>query len=361
MPSQRTLARLRPVLWPVSMLYWALSWWRNVFYNIGFFITRRVSVPVLSVGNLSMGGTGKTPATLFIAQYLLRLGYRVGLVSRGYGRGSTGKVLVSDGHGHLAGPQEAGDEPYLLAKRLPQVPIVVDEDRYRGAVELIEKFQPEVVILDDAFQHRGLARDLDIVLLDASAASSEYRIFPSGALRESLNALKRADLVVWTRVNLQPPPQQLKERVAGLGIPQIQSRMQVGEQLVAVGRGGFVSPGELPGEGVLAFCGIAGPHSFYSALMSLGLEPETVRYYPDHHRYSEQDLADLSELTEGGRLVVITTEKDAVKLPPAFVSAHSVYAVRIDFTLTGADLEAFEAIVARRLPLPQATTAAGEA
>ena len=361
MPSQRTLARLRLLLWPVSMLYWALSWWRNVFYNIGFFITRRVSVPVLSVGNLSMGGTGKTPATLFMAQYLLRLGYKVGMVSRGYGRGSTGKVLVSDGEGRLVRPHVAGDEPYLLAKRLPQVPIVVDEDRYRGTVGLIEKFQPEVIILDDAFQHRGLGRDLDIVLLDASATSSEYRIFPSGSLRESLNALKRADLVVWTRVDLRPPPQHLMERVAGLGIPQIQSQMQVDKQLIDLGEGGFVPPGELPGEGVLAFCGIAGPHSFYGALMSLGLEPETVRYYPDHHRYSEQDLADLSELTEGGRLVVITTEKDAVKLPPAFVSAHSVYAVRIEFTLSGSEMEAFEAIVARHLPLPQVTTAVGEA
>lgn len=361
MPSRRALARLRLLLWPVSMFYWALSWWRNVFYNSGFFITRRVSVAVLSVGNVSLGGTGKTPATLFIAQHLLRLGYRVGIVSRGYGRLSSGHRLVSDGRGQLASPQDSGDEPQLLARRLPQVPIVVDEDRYRGTVELIKQFQPEVVILDDAFQHRGLARDLDIVLLDANATPSDYRIFPSGALRESLAALKRADLVVWTRVNLRPPPQELRERVAAMGIPQIQSHMQVGGQLVAVGGGEAVSPEELPGEGVLAFCGIADPHGFYGALMSLGLEPESVRYYPDHHRYSEEDLADLSELTEDDRLVVITTEKDAVKLTPEFVAAHRVYAVRIEFSLAGPDLETFEALLARHLPLPQASLAAGEA
>ncbi|MEE9162015.1 MAG: tetraacyldisaccharide 4'-kinase [Candidatus Neomarinimicrobiota bacterium] len=355
------LARLRPLLWPVAMFYRALSWWRNFFYNIGFFISRRVSVPVVSIGNVTVGGTGKTPATVFTAEHLLNLGFKVGILSRGYGRRMSGTVVVSDGQGVLCSAEEAGDEPYLMATRLPQVPVVVDEDRYRGAKSMIDRFHPDILVLDDAFQHRGLARDCDIVLLDASAPLAEYRIFPRGELREPLTALRRADLVVWTRSNLGAPAAAIKERVAALGVPQVTSDMPVSAKLIDVATGTAVPPEQLQGEPVLAFCGIVRPANFYGALMELGLEPETVRYYPDHYSYSAEDLRYLSELTEGNRLVMLTTEKDAVKLEQGFVEDHRVYAVRIEFRLGGPELETFGAVLAQRLPLPRATPAAGEA
>jgi len=361
MLSQRTWARLRPLLWPVALLYWGLAWWRNFFYNIGFFITRRVSVPVVSIGNLSVGGTGKTPATIYIAQHLLNLGYRVGIVSRGYGRRSAGTLLVSDGKQILVTPAAAGDEPYLMASRLTQVPVLVDEDRYRGATVLIGRFHPDLLILDDAFQHRGLARDCDLVLLDAGSPRSDYRIFPHGNLRERLSALKRANLVVWTRTGSYSPLPELRRKVAELGVTQIQSRMEVSPQLIEAATGESVSVEHLQGKRILAFCGIARPLTFYRALITLGLEPEMVRYYSDHHNYTHDDMAYLSSLTENGRLALVTTEKDAVKLDRGFLADHQVYMVRIEFCLAGRDFETFRDLLAQCLPLPRITPAAGEA
>lgn len=361
MLSQRTWNKLRHMLWPASLLYWGLAWCRNFFYNIGFFITRRVPAAVVSIGNLSVGGTGKTPAAIFIAQYLLNLGYRVGIVSRGYSRRSSGTLVVSDGRSILAAPGEAGDEPYLIASRLPSVPVVVDENRFRGTLVMVEKYTPEVVVLDDAFQHRGLFRDCDIVLLDAGSPAAEYHLFPYGTLREHLGALKRANLIIWTRTNTRQPPPQLQARVARLDTPHINSRMEVSRQLIDITTGGMLPCEQLRGEPLLAVCGIAQPLTFYRALMTLGLEPESVRYYPDHYYYTSADLAYLSELTENNRLTVVTTEKDAVKLDPAFPAGHRVYAVRIEFELTGQDLKTFQDTLMEYLPLPQVTPTPGEA
>ena len=361
MPTQRAWRKLRPLLWPVAMLYWGLAWWRNFFYNIVFFITRRVSVPVVSIGNLSVGGTGKTPATIYVARYLLSLGFMVGIISRGYGRRTTGTVLVSDAQQVLVTPADAGDEPYLMATRLPNVPIVVDEDRYRGATDMISRFKPDILILDDAFQHRSLARDCNIVLLDAGAPVSEYRIFPYGTLREHLGALRRADLVVWTRTNVRAPAPTLWRRVDKLGVLHIQSEMVTSSQIVDISSGEMVSAEQLSGERVLAFCGISQPLSFYHALISLGLEPETIRYYSDHHFYTDDDLKYLSGLSEAGQLVMVTTEKDAVKLEGDFLANHRVYAVRIEFELSGNDLEVFNDTLATYLPVPKITPSVGEA
>ncbi len=361
MLSQRTWTKLRPLLWPVSMLYWVIAWCRNYFYNIGFFISRRVSVPIVSIGNLSVGGTGKTPTVIFVARHLLDLGYKVGVISRGYGRRSTGTLLVSDGKRILTGPDDAGDEPYLIATRLTPIPVLVDEDRCRGAVTMIGRFKPDVLILDDAFQHRGLTRDCDIVLLDAGSPLSDYHLLPYGVLREHFGALKRANLVVWTRTNTRLPLPELRQRVANLGIPQIYSEMEVNQQIIEAATGDMIPAEQLRGERILAFCGIARPMTFYHALIELRLEPETVRYYPDHYRYSSDDIAYLSGLTEDNQLAVVTTEKDAVKLDGDFLADHRVYALRIEFRLTGQDLKTFQDTLAQHLPLPQITPAAGEA
>ncbi|MCH7858970.1 MAG: tetraacyldisaccharide 4'-kinase [Candidatus Marinimicrobia bacterium] len=361
MLSQRQWSKWRLFLLPVALLYWGLSWWRNFFYNVNFFISRRVSVPVISIGNLSMGGTGKTPATLFVAQTLIDLGYRVGIVSRGYGRATSGTVLVSDDEQVLATFQSGGDEPHLMATRLKGVPVLVDEDRYRGATYLVERFHPDVLILDDGFQHRGLARDCDIVLLDATAPSSDYNIFPYGLLRERLQALKRANLVVWTKTQIRVPQKELQRRIATLGIPQIQSTMEVIPELIEVGTGQRLPAGQLAGKRLLAFCGIAQPRPFYHALFALGLEPELVRYYPDHHHYTPADLVQLSQLIREHQLVGVTTEKDAVKLPAAFIDEHRIYALRIEFNLTGEDRKIFQETLLRCLPIPQASPTVGEA
>ena len=248
-----------------------------------------------------------------------------------------------------------------MATRLKGVPVLVDEDRYRGATYLVERFHPDVLILDDGFQHRGLARDCDIVLLDATAPSSDYKIFPYGALRERLQALKRANLVVWTKTQIRVPQHDLYRRIVALGVPQIQSTMEVIPELLEVGTVQRLPAGQLGGKRLLAFCGIAQPRPFYHALFALGLEPELVRYYPDHHHYTPADLDHLAQLLSEHQLVGITTEKDAVKLPDAFLDEHRIYALRIDFNLTGEDRKIFQETLLRSLPVPKVSPTLGAA
>ncbi len=352
MLSQRNWRRLRPLLWPVAMLYWGVSWWRNLFYRIGFFISRRAAVPVVSIGNLSVGGTGKTPATIYVAGLLLDLGYRVGVLSRGYRRESTGTLLVADSKRILATVAESGDEPLLLARRLPGAPVVVDEDRFRGAAFMVQSCPVEVIVLDDGFQHRGLERDCDLVLLDATAPRSAYRIFPYGSLRESVAGLRRADLVLWTRTELSSPPDALVDRLVEYDVLQVTSRMEAQAQLQAVGAGPDLTAKELRERHIVAFCGVAQPHTFYHALMKLGLEPEEVRYFPDHHRYSATDLAQLAALAVDEGWVLITTEKDAVKLPPDFTALQRVYALRVELVLDEAQRERLVEVLLAKLPPP---------
>ena len=329
MLSQRNWRRLRPLLWPVAMLYWGVSWWRNLFYRIGFFITRRVEAPVVSIGNLSVGGTGKTPATIYVAGLLMELGYRVGVLSRGYRRESSGTLLVADGKRILASAAQSGDEPSLL-----------------------QSCPVDVIVLDDGFQHRGLERDCDLVLLDATAPKSAYHIFPYGSLRESVAGLRRADLVLWTRTELNSLPDILVERLMEYEIPQITSRMEAPAQLQAVGSGPDLPAKELRDRRIAAFCGVARPHTFYHALMELGLEPEEVRYFPDHHRYSAADLAQLAALAPDDGWVLITTEKDAVKLPPDFTALQRVYALRVNMVLDKAQRERLVEVLLAKLPPP---------
>ncbi len=339
MLSQRSWRRLRPLLWPVALMYWGVSWWRDLFYRIGFFIIRKAPVPVVSIGNLSMGGTGKTPATIYVTRLLQDLNYRVGILSRGYRRESSGTLLVSDGTDVLASVAESGDEPFLLAQSLPGAPVVVDEERYRGAI-FMQSTQPvDIIVLDDAFQHRGLARDCDLVLLDATARLSDYRIFPAGSLRESLAGLRRADLVIWTRTELANPASKIVARVTAANVPQIHSRMEIKPNLQAVSGGGEVGAAELATRRIAAFCGVARPRAFYQALMQIGLEPEEVRYFPDHHSYSAVDRENLAALAPDDGWVLITTDKDAVKFGSDFPAYGRLYALQMAFSLGGKERE----------------------
>ncbi len=354
MLSQRSWRRLRPLLWPVALLYWGVSWWRNLFYRIGFFITRTAPVPLVSIGNLSMGGTGKTPATIYVARLLQELDYRVGILSRGYRRESSGTLLVSAGADVLASVAAAGDEPFLLAQSLPGAPVVVDEERYRGAI-FMQSMQPvDIIVLDDAFQHRGLARDCDLLLLDATAHESDYRIFPAGSLRESLAGLRRADLVIWTRTELANPPPKIVARVTAAKVPQIHSRMEIKPNLLAIGNGGEIGATELATRRIAVFCGVARPRAFYQALMHIGLEPEEVRYFPDHHRYSAVDQENLAALAPDDNWALITTDKDAVKFGSDFPALNRLYALQVSLSLGAKEREQLIQV----LPIQQPATAA---
>jgi len=272
---------------PLSLLYGAVVGGRNALYERGILRSRALQGPVVSVGNISAGGSGKTPFVILLGELLKARGIRFDVLSRGYGRGTRGVLLVDPG----GMPREFGDEPLLLARRL-QVPVVVGEDRYEAGVFAEARFGPQMHLLDDGFQHRGLARDFDIVLV--TPEDERDSLLPSGRLRESLGALQRADAVVLT------------SGATAASFP------LAGKTVWRLRRGMVAK--DVPARPVV-FCGIARPKNFLLQLRAAGIDPIAEAFFRDHHAYSEKDVRDLLRLKEqseaGG---FVTTEKDAVNL-----------------------------------------------
>jgi len=266
---------------------------RNALCDRGWLRSRRLGGPVISIGNLSAGGAGKTPFVMLLGELLKARGVKFDVLSRGYGRKSKGVRLVDPG----GLPQEFGDEPLLIARKL-QVPVVVGEDRHAAGLFAEAKFGPQLHLLDDGFQHRELARDFDIVLVTPQDVSD--RLLPSGCLRESLRSLRRADAVV------------LSSGAAAESFP------LEGKLVWRVRRG--IVPRNVPPRPVV-FCGIARPQNFVLQLRAANIEPVAEAFYRDHHAYVEKDISELLALkqqSEAGGFV--TTEKDAVNLG-AYLSA----------------------------------------
>ena len=278
---------------------------RNALYDRGLLRARKLQGPVVSVGNLSAGGSGKTPFVMLLGELLKARGLTFDVLSRGYGRQSRGVLLVDP-----AGlPQQFGDEPLLIARRL-QVPVVLGENRYAAGVFAESRFGPQLHLLDDGFQHRALARDFDIVLLTPQEAND--RLLPAGRLREPLRSLARADAVVLTSgATAESFPLEGK--------------------LVWRVRRGILAKNVPPRP--IVFCGIARPQNFVLQLRAANIEPVAEAFYRDHHAYDEKDIRELLELkrrSEAGGFV--TTEKDAVNLGP-YLSALdplSVVPVRME-------------------------------
>jgi tetraacyldisaccharide 4'-kinase len=260
---------------------------RNALYDHGIVRAHKLRGPVVSVGNLSVGGSGKTPFVMLLGDLLKARELKFDILSRGYGRKTRSVDLVDP----AGSSRDFGDEPLLLARRLG-VPVIVGEERYAAGMFAEQKFGPQLHLLDDGFQHRSLARDFDIVLL--TPEDIRDRLLPAGRLREPLTSLHRADAIV----------------LAG-GTPQ--DAFPVDGKLVWHVRRGIV-PTNVPFRPVV-FCGIARPKNFVLQLQTAGIEPVAEAFYRDHYAYSEHDIRDLLELrrrSEAGGFV--TTEKDAVNL-----------------------------------------------
>jgi tetraacyldisaccharide 4'-kinase len=272
---------------PLSTIYDGVVGARNALYDRGWLRSRSLPGPVVSVGNLSTGGSGKTPFVILLGDLLKARGIRFDVLSRGYGRKSRGVLLVDPG----GLPQDFGDEPLLMARRL-QAPVVVGEDRYEAGRFAEARFGTQIHLLDDGFQHRGLRRDFDIVLVTPDDARD--RLLPAGRLRESLQCLQRADVVALA---------------SGASA---ESFSLAGKMVWRVRRG-------IVAESVTArpvvFCGIARPQNFLLQLRAAGIDPVAEAFFRDHHAYTGKDVRDLMELrqrSEAGGFV--TTEKDAVNL-----------------------------------------------
>ncbi|MGA2344878.1 MAG: tetraacyldisaccharide 4'-kinase [Candidatus Sulfotelmatobacter sp.] len=294
---------------PLSAIYGGVVGARNALYDRGALRARRLQGGVVSVGNLSAGGSGKTPFVMLLGELLKAQGIKFDVLSRGYGRRSTGVRLVDP-----AGlPQEFGDEPLLIARKL-QVPVIVGEDRYEAGRFAESRFGAQLHLLDDGFQHRALARDFDIVLVTPQDAND--RLLPGGRLREPLSALRRADAVV------------LASGASAEAFP-------VEGKLVWRVRRGIV-PQNVPSRPVV-FCGIARPQSFVLQLRAAHIEPVAEAFYRDHHAYGEKDVRELLELkrkSEAGGFV--TTEKDAVNLGGYLAALEPLAVVPVKMELADA-------------------------
>jgi len=289
---------------------------RNIAYQRGWLCRQQVPVPVVSVGNLTAGGTGKTPCVEHVARFYRGLDRRVAILSRGYG---------SDGG--------RNDEALVLEENLPDVPHLQGADRVALARTAIEELESEVLVLDDGFQHRRLARDLDVVLVDATMPWGHGYLLPRGLLREPPSSLRRAGVIVLTRCDQVPAEQRerLRQTIGRIAphVPVVEtshrptelSNSEEASSPLAILRDGPVA----------AFCGIGNPEAFRRTLLALGATPDAFRVYPDHHGYSRGDVEDLRRWAEGlpSGTAMVTTQKDLVKLRLSRLGDRPLWCLRI--------------------------------
>jgi tetraacyldisaccharide 4'-kinase len=300
--------------------------YRNRRYTHGRAATHAAGVPVISVGNLTLGGTGKTPLVEWIARKLRQSHVRVAIVSRGYG-GEAGGY---------------NDEALELELALPDVPHVQDPDRVAAAQIAVEELEMQAILLDDGFQHRRLARDLDIVLLDATEPFGFEHVFPRGTLREPLAGLARADVVILSRADMLTPEAraQIHDRVTKYAPQAAWGEVEHRVSGLLNSSGQRVAADILTGKRVAAFCGIGNPAGFRHTLGTLGCEITAWREFPDHHNYTREDVATLSQWSQQADILVCT-RKDLVKLRVPTLGGVALWAVNIEigFLLGQKDLE----------------------
>jgi tetraacyldisaccharide 4'-kinase len=343
----------RVMLAPATWAYRALLAAREAAFARGLLSRGRLPCPVVSVGNLTVGGTGKTPVVECVARWLQEDGFRVAVVSRGYGRRGAPVELVSDGGGPLVDAERAGDEPVLLARRVPGLVVVVGADRVAAGRWAVERVGAGVVVLDDGFQQRRLAKDVEVVCLDARAPWGRGGLFPAGTLREPPGALARAHLLVLTHAGQGRDAVRLAADVRALarGAPCVTADYRL-DAVVDAATGAVHGVEALRGRPVLAFAGIAVPGGLDATLGAAGATVRDLVGFPDHHRYRAGDGALLARRARAaGAEVLVTTEKDAVRLGPLLGVVGAlppVWIARVRLDL-GGDVEAWRAALRSRV------------
>ncbi|HMK61373.1 MAG TPA: tetraacyldisaccharide 4'-kinase [Dissulfurispiraceae bacterium] len=276
---------------------------------------QRLSAKVISIGNLTVGGTGKTPATIAVSEEAKRRGYKPIILTRGYMGKARGASLVSDGTSIMLDTEHAGDEPLVMARSLKNVPVVKSADRYQGGLLAFQHFGDSsdqlLFILDDGFQHWRLQRDVDVVLIDGQKGFGNKRLLPCGPLRSPLSELKDADIIVISRTRNDLLTNEIRK--FNKDAPIFFATHEIAG--VVQSNGTAVDPAVLKGWRVMAFCGIANPESFQKIISALGCEIAEIRQFRDHHRYREKDIRDLeARARKLGAEFLLTTEKDMVKI-----------------------------------------------
>jgi tetraacyldisaccharide 4'-kinase len=354
-----SVSRLASLLLVISTFYGTAQKLRANCYRQNILRPQKLPCKVISVGNMTVGGTGKTPMTIYVAQKLQQLGTRVAVISRGYkgGAESSGGV-VSDGRNLLMGPEQAGDEPFLIAGRLENIPVIVGKNRFAAGMLAIRKFQSEVIVLDDAFQHLKLRRDIDIVLLDYTRPLGNTHLLPRGILREPVSALRRATACILTRSPTGPDeaaatiPAGIKAYMPDIPIftsshhPYMYTvKSAIPTPFNAISH--FIAPhdsDQIKYKKVYGFSGIARNDDFQRTVATLGFTPMGFFEFSDHHKYSRDDLKKMIRIAQAaGADCLITAEKDHARI------AHQkplsmdlvVVGVRIEFCGNGQDFISF--------------------
>lgn len=309
-----SVCSLRVLLWVLSQFYIGIVAWNSLRKK------RKLCSSVISVGNIVLGGTGKTPAVELLARMLKNMGRRVAILSRGYGRkpakSSMSLGVVSDGREVLLGTEEGGDEPQLLARNLPGVAVLVGRDRFLAGSYAIDNLGTDAVILDDGYQYSALERDLDIVTIDTGRPFGNGYVFPRGTLREPRHGLKRADIFLLTRVEKDFSLGDLKKELRSINpeAPMVES-MHSPVCLQNIVTGKRIEVDSLDGKRILALSSIGYPQSFEKTLRELGAIIEHSFRFADHHRYSSGEIAGIIDVArEKGIDMIITTQKDGMRL-----------------------------------------------
>jgi tetraacyldisaccharide 4'-kinase len=351
---------LKLFLFSISIGYGLIVRLRETIYKKGLLQSKRLPCPVISIGNLSVGGSGKTPMTIYVAKLIQGLGYSVAIISRGY-KGQAEKFggVVCDGRRICMGPDTAGDEPFMVAQRLKTVPVIVGQNRFKAGRLAIQEFKPDVLLLDDAFQHLKLHRDLDLVLLDSIEPLGNTFLFPRGTLRETASALSRGDAVILTRSDIGKAPSldQIKKHVPRMPIfhsshiPYIY-KIVTGNSIQSQDSSTSSSEydfGAFKNKRVFAFSGIASNDDFRRTIESFQCKLENFSEFPDHHQYSERELDKIiKSAMDVSAEFIFTTEKDYVRIAHKIKWPMDLVIIGIEISFGENDI-AFKSFIKRRL------------
>jgi tetraacyldisaccharide 4'-kinase len=319
----------------LSFFYLGVINFRNWLYNHGILKEIKLPCPVISVGNITVGGTGKTPCVIMLAQMLRENGYKPAILSRGYGGNSIHPVnIVSDGHKILLDSETAGDEPFLIAHALKGVPVITGAKRFVTGRTAVNQFGANVLICDDAMQHRQIFRDVNLVLLDHQSLRGNNNVLPRGILREPVTELKRASAIMLTRTNEgQQTNDKIEKLVRSENIPVFMSIHKPKDMV----KGDYSAQWPisiLAGKKICAFCGIAKPDSFHKALLSAGADVFSFDIFPDHHRYNKNELEKIkTRFIDCHADFLISTQKDGTRLQKFPEISTMIYMLRIELEI----------------------------
>ena len=295
---------LRKILFPIGFIYWLITFIRNWLYDVGFFKSKSYDLPIIAIGNLSAGGTGKTPHTEYLIQ-LLKDNHKVAVLSRGYKRSTKGFVLANE----AISAHELGDESYQIKAKFTDITVAVCEDRQTGIEKLISEINPDVILLDDAFQHRKVKAGFYVLLTAYDDLFADDYILPFGNLRESAMGKKRANLVIVTKCPtvLSEQEQEKVKRKLKVKVPVFFTSIAYDTEVFGIENNIKVS--EIITKEKVIVAGIAKPKYFIDYLNS---GKDKVLIYPDHHNFSNQEITELNSLAQDK--TIVTTEKDFVRL-----------------------------------------------